>query len=47
MVRTTSPQDVKLFTSGAVGTNAAVIRGVLNANKENNLTVILPQSLSK
>ncbi len=35
-----------LFTSGALGTNAAVIRGVL-AVKPSALTVVLPQSLSR
>ncbi|KAL9162737.1 hypothetical protein ABFS82_07G112500 [Erythranthe guttata] len=36
-----------LFTSGASGTNAAVIRGALRAEKPELLTVILPQSLKK
>mmetsp|Transcript_11387 Transcript_11387/g.19882 ORF Transcript_11387/g.19882 Transcript_11387/m.19882 type:complete len:293 (+) Transcript_11387:54-932(+) len=36
-----------IFTSGAGGTNAAVIRGALRAEKEDLLTVILPQSLDK
>lgn len=36
-----------IFTSGASGTNAAVIRGALRAEKPELLTVILPQSLSK
>lgn len=34
-----------IFTSGASGTNAAVIRGALRAEKPELLTVILPQSL--
>ncbi|KAK9828532.1 hypothetical protein WJX72_000620 [[Myrmecia] bisecta] len=36
-----------VFTSGATGTNAAVIRGALRAEKPELLTVVLPQSLSK
>ncbi|KAJ3675363.1 hypothetical protein LUZ60_004405 [Juncus effusus] len=36
-----------IYTSGASGTNAAVIRGALRAEKPELLTVILPQSLSK
>jgi len=36
-----------VFTSGSMGTNAAVIRGALRANRPNLLTVILPQSLDK
>eukprot|EP00276_Gloeochaete_wittrockiana_P000195 CAMPEP_0184671414 /NCGR_PEP_ID=MMETSP0308-20130426/85481_1 /TAXON_ID=38269 /ORGANISM="Gloeochaete witrockiana, Strain SAG 46.84" /LENGTH=257 /DNA_ID=CAMNT_0027118533 /DNA_START=272 /DNA_END=1045 /DNA_ORIENTATION=- len=36
-----------IFTSGAGGTNAAVIRGALRAEKTDLLTVVLPQSLSK
>ncbi|KAK3161048.1 hypothetical protein QOZ80_1BG0070980 [Eleusine coracana subsp. coracana] len=36
-----------IFTSGASGTNAAVIRGALRAEKPELLTVILPQSLKK
>jgi hypothetical protein len=36
-----------IFTSGATGTNAAVIKGALRAEKPDLLTVILPQSLSK
>ncbi|KAJ4790452.1 hypothetical protein LUZ62_041698 [Rhynchospora pubera] len=36
-----------IFTSGASGTNAAVIRGALRAETPELLTVILPQSLSK
>ena len=36
-----------IYTSGASGTNAAVIRGALRAEKPELLTVILPQSLGK
>lgn len=36
-----------VFTSGAGGTNAAVIRGALRAEKPDLLTVVLPQSLGK
>ena len=36
-----------IYTSGATGTNAAVIRGALRANEPDLLTVVLPQSLSK
>ncbi|DBB08051.1 TPA: hypothetical protein ACH3X3_008255 [Trebouxia sp. C0006] len=36
-----------VYTSGATGTNAAVIRGALRAEKPDLLTVVLPQSLSK
>lgn len=36
-----------IFTSGATGTNAAVIRGALRAGDPELLTVVLPQSLSK
>lgn len=36
-----------VFTSGASGTNAAVIRGALRAEKPELLTVVLPQSLYK
>eukprot|EP00250_Pteridium_aquilinum_P017412 c23620_g1_i1 orf=123-968(+) len=36
-----------VFTSGASGTNAAVIRGALRAERPDLLTVILPQSLKK
>ena len=36
-----------VFTSGAAGTNAAVIRGALRAEKPELLTVVLPQSLHK
>ena len=35
-----------MYTSGATGTNAAVIRGALRAEKPESLTVVLPQSLS-
>lgn len=40
-------QGNHIFTSGATGTNAAVIKGALRANCPDKLTVILPQSLSK
>lgn len=36
-----------VFTSGAGGTNAAVIRGALRAERPHLLTVVLPQSLHK
>ncbi|KAL2897233.1 4-hydroxy-tetrahydrodipicolinate synthase, partial [Bienertia sinuspersici] len=36
-----------IYTSGASGTNAAVIRGALRAEAPELLTVILPQSLKK
>ncbi|GLC40654.1 hypothetical protein PLESTB_000036200 [Pleodorina starrii] len=36
-----------IFTSGATGTNAAVIKGALRANCPDKLTVLLPQSLHK
>ncbi|KAL5767165.1 hypothetical protein ACOSQ2_013948 [Xanthoceras sorbifolium] len=36
-----------IYISGASGTNAAVIRGALRAEKPELLTVILPQSLKK
>ncbi|XP_078441158.1 uncharacterized protein LOC144711107 [Wolffia australiana] len=36
-----------IYTSGASGTNAAVIRGALRAEKPELLTVILPQSLKR
>ena len=36
-----------ILTSGATGTNAAVIRGSLRAERPELLTVVLPQSLSK
>ncbi|KAH7548532.1 hypothetical protein JRO89_XS14G0156300 [Xanthoceras sorbifolium] len=36
-----------IYTSGASGTDAAVIRGALRAEKPELLTVILPQSLKK
>ncbi|CAM8934108.1 unnamed protein product [Rhodiola kirilowii] len=38
---------IHIFTSGASGTNAAVNRGALRAEKPEFLTVILPQSLKK
>lgn len=40
-------QDNHIYTSGAMGTNAAVIKGALRANRPDKLTVILPQSLKK
>lgn len=40
-------QKNHIFTSGASGTNAAVIRGALRAERPELLTVILPQSLQK
>ena len=42
-----SLQKNHVYTSGATGTNAAVIRGALRAEKPDLLTVVLPQSLSK
>eukprot|EP00904_Undaria_pinnatifida_P007873 jgi/Undpi1/4215/HiC_scaffold_16.g07581.m1 len=36
-----------VFTSGAMGTNAATIRGALRAERKELLTVVLPQSLDK
>ena len=36
-----------VFTSGSGGTNAAAIRGALRAERQDLLTVVLPQSLSK
>jgi len=36
-----------IYTSGATGTNAAVIRGALRAEQPELLTVVLPQSLAK
>ncbi|GIL79861.1 hypothetical protein Vretimale_12468 [Volvox reticuliferus] len=36
-----------IYTSGATGTNAAVIKGALRANCPDKLTVLLPQSLHK
>jgi hypothetical protein len=36
-----------IITSGAPGTNAAVIRGALRAEDQERLTVVLPQSLDK
>lgn len=40
-------QKNHIYTSGASGTNAAVIKGALRAEKPELLTVILPQSLKK
>lgn len=40
-------QGNHIYTSGATGTNAAVIRGALRAENAKLLTVVLPQSLSK
>ena len=40
-------QNNHIYTSGATGTNAAVIRGALRAEKPDLLTVVLPQSRSK
>ena len=40
-------QGNHIYTSGATGTNAAVIRGAMKAEKPDLLTVVLPQSLSK
>lgn len=40
-------QKNHIYTSGASGTNAAVIKGALRAEKPELLTVILPQSLEK
>ena len=39
--------DNHVFTSGATGTNAAVIRGALRAERPHLLTVVLPQSRSR
>ena len=36
-----------VFTSGAGGTNAATIRGALRAEREDLLTVVLPQSMDR
>jgi len=36
-----------VYTSGAPGTNAAAVRGALRAEREDLLTVVLPQSLEK
>jgi predicted Rossmann-fold nucleotide-binding protein len=36
-----------VYTSGGLGTNAAVVRGALRAEKPDKLTVVLPQSLEK
>ncbi len=43
---TSAAQGNHIYTSGATGTNAAVIRGALRAEKPDLLTVVLPQSLS-
>ena len=40
-------QGNHIFTSGATGTNAAVIRGALRAERPELLTVVLPQSMDK
>lgn len=40
-------QGNHIYTSGATGTNAAVIKGALRAEQPQLLTVILPQSRSK
>jgi hypothetical protein len=40
-------QGNHIYTSGATGTNAAVIKGALRANCPDKLTVILPQSLKR
>lgn len=40
-------QGNHIYTSGATGTNAAVIKGALRADRPDKLTVILPQSKSK
>ncbi|KAJ8905677.1 hypothetical protein NDN08_002183 [Rhodosorus marinus] len=37
----------EIYTSGAGGTNAAVVRGAFRAEKPDLLTVVLPQSISK
>jgi len=36
-----------VYTSGAPGTNAATVRGALRAEREDLLTVVLPQSMEK
>lgn len=41
------PQGNHIYTSGAMGTNAAVIKGALRADAPDLLTVILPQSRDK
>ena len=46
-VRGLHAQDNHIYTSGATGTNAAVIRGALRAEKPDLLTVVLPQSRSR
>jgi hypothetical protein len=40
-------QGNHIYTSGATGTNAAVIKGALRAERPDLLTVILPQSLAR
>jgi len=40
-------QGNHIYTSGATGTNAAVIRGALRAENSDLLTVVLPQSLDR
>jgi hypothetical protein len=40
-------QGNHIYTSGSIGTNAAVIKGALRANAPDKLTVILPQSLRR
>lgn len=47
LITSLSQQGNHIFTSGATGTNAAVIRGALRAEKPDLLTVVLPQSLQK
>lgn len=47
ILNNTCMQKNHIYTSGASGTNAAVIRGALRAEKPELLTVILPQSLEK
>ncbi len=46
-VRVSCSQGNHIYTSGAIGTNAAVIKGALRANSPDKLTVILPQSLRR
>jgi hypothetical protein len=36
-----------VYTSGAGGTNAATVRGALRAERDDLLTVVVPQSMSK
>lgn len=40
-------QGNHIYTSGSIGTNAAVIKGALRASMPEKLTVILPQSLKR